>query len=150
MQKITPYTSDQEVFDKVAIHLFTQGRPAKRSTSSVRCMYLTNKGLQCAVGCLIPCKDMATRMDHQCNTSILELMDKKGDTESKVTDYLQGLFENITPKFLADLQNTHDTPVYWRDSIAMRQQLSRVAYKYSLDASIVDTLSFTTVGIERR
>lgn len=51
----------QEVFDFVANHLITQGRPAllsaeqkaKISVSGVRCAYRATNGDACAVGCLI-------------------------------------------------------------------------------------------------
>ena len=44
--------SAQEVFDLVANHLFTQGRPARQDDG--RCRYRTKSGLRCAIGALIP------------------------------------------------------------------------------------------------
>jgi len=41
----------QEMFDKVAVHLLTQG---KRSTQGTSCAYRGDGGLKCAIGCLIP------------------------------------------------------------------------------------------------
>ncbi len=45
--------TDQETFDKVVKHLFTQGR---RSTApdNGACMYRSADGLKCAIGVLIP------------------------------------------------------------------------------------------------
>ena len=43
-------TTDIEVFDRVADHLLSQG---KRSTDRNGCLYRTEDGLRCAVGCLI-------------------------------------------------------------------------------------------------
>lgn len=44
--------SAQEVFDLVANHLFTQGRPARQDDG--RCRYRMESGLRCAIGALIP------------------------------------------------------------------------------------------------
>lgn len=41
----------QQIFDKVATHLFTQGEPAKNGGT---CKYRDSQGRSCAVGCLIP------------------------------------------------------------------------------------------------
>ncbi len=50
----------QEIFDKVATHLLTQNEKALNSVGG--CVYRTDKGLKCAVGCLIPVECM-------CDTS---------------------------------------------------------------------------------
>jgi hypothetical protein len=41
----------QEIFDRVATHLLTQGKRAVGSESE--CRYRTEAGLMCAIGCLI-------------------------------------------------------------------------------------------------
>jgi len=48
--------SKQEIFDKVAKHLLTQGRKATHTQPDANsvCMYRTPDGLKCAAGCLIP------------------------------------------------------------------------------------------------
>lgn len=43
--------TDQELFDKVAIHLLTQGQKAQDSFG--QCFYRTPEGLKCAVGVCI-------------------------------------------------------------------------------------------------
>lgn len=43
----------QQVFDRVARHLLTQGEKAT-AFSRLACMYRTDTGLKCAAGCLIP------------------------------------------------------------------------------------------------
>jgi len=43
----------QEIFDKAAIHLLTQGKPAVTPDRN-KCKYRTDEGLKCAVGGLIP------------------------------------------------------------------------------------------------
>ena len=49
---MTEYLSRQEIFDKVASHLLTQG---KQSTDlDGNCLYRRADGLKCAIGCLIP------------------------------------------------------------------------------------------------
>lgn len=45
----------QQIFDKVAAHLLTQGKKAMVSTDqAAACMYRGPNGTRCAVGCLIP------------------------------------------------------------------------------------------------
>jgi hypothetical protein len=43
--------NDQDLFDKVVTHVIKQGRPGMQGH---KCMYLTDDGLKCAAGCLIP------------------------------------------------------------------------------------------------
>ena len=42
----------RKIFDTVVAHLKAQGKQAKNITGS--CSYLTQDGLKCAIGCLIP------------------------------------------------------------------------------------------------
>ena len=44
--------TDQEIFDRVATHLLSQGRRSMGANDS--CASRGHDGLQCAVGCLIP------------------------------------------------------------------------------------------------
>lgn len=46
-----PKATEQEVFDQVARHLLTQN--AKSSGVRSNCLYLSDDGKKCAVGCLI-------------------------------------------------------------------------------------------------
>lgn len=44
--------TNQEIFDKVATHLLSQGK--RSALGGVGCAYRGDGGLQCAIGCLIP------------------------------------------------------------------------------------------------
>jgi len=52
----------QELFDKVATHLITQGKPSLCTYGF--CKYRGDGGLMCAIGCLIPDDKYKTWMDY--------------------------------------------------------------------------------------
>ena len=131
--------ADQEMFDTVAKHLFTQGRPAI-SPSEGTCKFRTNDGLKCAAGCLIPDDLYRTWLEG-------------GDVYNS---YVWTIFrDNITTNqlLLYDLQKAHDEGVrkafrsatrapQWESTEAMRARLRTVALNYGLNADILETLSF--------
>lgn len=43
--------TEQEVFDQIARHLLTQGKPSRDADGN--CVYRNNEGLMCAAGCLL-------------------------------------------------------------------------------------------------
>lgn len=57
----------QEIFDKVAAHLLTQGR---KSFKNGRCAYRGDGGLACSAGCLIPDKMYDPEMEGLGVTSL--------------------------------------------------------------------------------
>jgi len=123
----------QEIFNFVSTHLFTQG---ERSTTREKCLYRTEDGLSCAVGCLL---------SHLSDEQVQEL-DNKSDASIDVVSYdfmqvLPSYFKDeIT--FLETLQVVHDVQSNWKTSEDMRKSLNDVASWYSLDSSILETLSF--------
>lgn len=93
--------SRQAIFTKVAEHLLTQNERARGFDHSFgynRCMYRTDDGKKCAIGCLIP--------DDRYSSAL----------EGKIV-FDSGVFEAIDPDlgatrddfgFLDSLQNIHD------------------------------------------
>lgn len=131
----------QEIFNKVATHLFTQGEKAVEMlrTSPERdpepyCRYRMKKGgktLTCAAGCLIP--DEVYKPDME-NWRIHMLTGYKG-----FPDYLK---DNLG--MLRRLQGLHDTGdnCIWETSASMRARLAGLAFEYHLNTDVLDTLSF--------
>ncbi len=132
----------QEIFDKVATHLFTQGKPAIEDQT---CKYRDSEGNSCAVGCLIPDEMYTPKLDDFNLYSKLP-MDKQG------TGIRQHLDNNVIPlpdfinsenlNLLIALQSVHDDGAYWEDNLEMKIALKRVAKSYCLDYSILDNLKF--------
>ena len=76
---ITPETTKQQLFDAVVNHLLTQRERA--SGLSLGCLYRTDTGLACAVGCLVT-DDEAHDMDNnmhgtQPTTTLSSLVDDR-------------------------------------------------------------------------
>jgi hypothetical protein len=119
----------QEVFDTVATHLFTQGRPA---TEYGRCRYRTSDGLKCAVGCLIDDDKYFPGLEGLGAQSI-----QLGNVSPVIAEH---------NKLLRDLQFVHDSMMIgadaWDSTQAMRTALASVANLYQLSMTNVDTLSF--------
>jgi hypothetical protein len=104
----------QEVFNKVATHLLTQGVAA---TVGGECRYRTDDGKRCAIGCLIPDSlYMATLEGKEIGTVL--------DANPRLREHLQ-----ITEKasgdldsdenFLSGLQRIHDLyePYAWGEEL---------------------------------
>ncbi len=90
----------QQEFDAVVEHLYKQGKPAKRADG--KCVYRTEDGLACAVGCRLPI--YLPEMDEACT----------GFNSTGVV-YLNTRFSNVLPPEIAaytpmfkSLQRVHD------------------------------------------
>ena len=86
----------QEIFNKVADHLLTQGRVATSSTTLPTCAYRSTDGATCAVGCLIPDELYVPEME---NKSVYTLLWYFPD----LPDYL-----HTNSRLLKSLQTIHD------------------------------------------
>ena len=129
----------QGIFDKVATHLFTQGKQALNASG--KCMYRGMDNTTCAIGCLIPDEKYEANFENKgVNSSTLEL----AFPEFKPFDEL-----------LSDLQTVHDdgdfynreTHSYtkkagWKSTENMKEVLTSVANKHKLSVSVLDTLKF--------
>lgn len=114
--------TDQEVFDKVAVHLLTQRKKSFCEGDGPRlvgCMYRNPEGLRCAVGVLIP--------DNRYNPNL------EGVTADNpiVVDALEGICSNIG--LLMELQCIHDSlPV-----VEWARELRRVAKFFGLNTKAI-------------
>ena len=131
----------QEIFDYVATHLFTQGKPARNrdfSDPGPHCRYRLGE-LSCAAGCLIP--DEIYTPEMECGTVglLIRHCEKNGIPLPKFFK------ENVD--LLLALQSVHDSDHAWEDDDTMRMSLKRAASGVLpgdpvLDTKILDTLSF--------
>lgn len=118
--------SNQEIFDRVATHLFTQGM---QSIETRGCLYRGPNGTKCAVGCLIADEDYDPEMDspHR-ETHVMALK-----TSGFLPPYLQSA--NLT--LLRELQDSHDGSANWASRDALRQRLENVVKFFNLDDSCI-------------
>lgn len=94
--------TDQEIYDKVKAHLLKQGRrsiaPCPGVNNVTKCVYRTEDGRSCAVGCLIPDEVYQPQMDYGAGFSIISLAREPG---------LEWFGKHIN--LLESLQHVHDT-----------------------------------------
>jgi len=95
---------NQEVYDKVKAHLFSQNR--KSLDANGKCAYRGENGAMCAVGVLIP------------DAMYLPSMEGAACTSGRVVEVLDVL--GIDHAIARDLQKLHDNvPIdIWSDSLA--------------------------------
>jgi hypothetical protein len=125
----------QEIFNKVATHLFTQGVQAKDEATN-KCLYLDQStGHQCAVGCLLD-KDEAIRADtfdcEGAGTGVQSILDQ-GLLPAELSPHIH---------LLSILQDIHDGKSNWEETQFMREELRECAIEHQLDYSILENLSF--------
>ena len=133
---MTTYSSFQEVADKVATHLFAQGKPTTNLTGE--CVYRTMTlstppvTLSCAVGCLFSDEEYDPKMEGQ---------DASGIMEFGVIEVL-GHTKDDTGYFLNILQAVHDDRSFWKTTPLMMAALRAVYDNFKLDPTHLDTLKF--------
>ena len=116
----------QQVYDTVAAHLLTQGRPAKIVIKSVaRCAYRDHQGFRCAVGCLIP--------DDRYDPAM----------ESKTPRELKREYPDLLPDvpidLLHELQHSHDNTLYHDGLHLWARHMLSIAESWELDPAIIKT-----------
>lgn len=116
----------QEIFDTVAKHLATQGR---RAVGEGRCLYRTEDGAKCAVGCLISDEEYTPDMELRWASGVLSLAER-GLLPTRLAPHT-GL--------LSALQGAHDDAV---TSLPIKSRLANIASANELSPAILDTLSF--------
>jgi hypothetical protein len=136
----------QEIFDTVAKHLFTQGKPAKQmmpdpynddDTEDSVCRYRAADGTKCAVGVLIPDELYVESMEGQSLSGLIMNARKQGLPE--LPSWME---ENAS--LLMDLQGAHDSDFYWESTKKMRKRLFDIAKdRGDLDAKVLATFSFS-------
>ena len=128
------YKNEQQIFNRVADHLFTQGKP---SMNGMMCQYRGPKGTMCAIGCLIP--------DNKYNKNF-DNMDVFSDTSVKtMRSKYKRIFNSfisskISDEFLERLQYLHDncqTTIKGAfNKKYLKKELSDIAKEYELTFSM--------------
>lgn len=118
-------TTPQEIFNTVAMHLFTQGRRAVNGFNGNMCSYRAPNGDRCALGILIPDEYYSVGMEGVTVNGILHLLPKQLQPHDKL---------------LIALQNVHDFCIH-RDNVFVRSQLKHeleaVALSHNLSTEIL-------------
>lgn len=119
----------QEIFDKVAMHLVEQGKPAIDQTWR-GCQYRMNdkdgKVLKCAFGIFIP--------DNRYHADYMEGL----RCDELIRDHVVGVETTRHAELLRSLQLAHDRNAKYAqgfDLIALADALNKIAYDYELDFS---------------
>jgi hypothetical protein len=120
--------NQQEIFDKVASHLITQGVQAVRNrwVGYPSCAYRGDNGTMCAAGCLIP--------DEEYNPEFegLPWMDVRPDIPS---------LASLTDKdhdLISSLQYVHDNDSSWYSIDILKEKLRNEARTYKLSSDILN------------
>lgn len=116
----------QEIFDLVAVHLFTQGE--RSMLNKVSCAYRSKGGLRCAIGCLIADDNYSSTLE--C----------KPAEDCRVLDALPIRFQ-VYGRFLRALQLVHDNENSWLSELHLKLRFDAIAAEFGLDASIVSGLT---------
>lgn len=118
----------QEIFYKVAKHLFDQG---KRSVDNSYCRYHGEDGLKCSIGVLVPEEDYFPEMD-QGNKTIKSLVQAHTDK------FPEWMGENLG--LLCELQSAHDKQYNWENSNTMLKVLTSIAEAYNIPTKGLDDI----------
>lgn len=118
--------TQQQLFDKIVMHLLTQGKPA---TILGACYYRTSAGLSCAIGCLIPNNLYRLELENTSIHGVISMLEKPDMYTQEELDEFKAI--GITPEnagLLSLLQDTHDAvpPESWFN------QLQYIAIDYKL------------------
>jgi hypothetical protein len=113
-------TQMQKAYETIRAHLIEQGKPAR--DVSGQCVYRSDTGLKCAVGCLISdeayhkgLEDCTPHMDN-----VIEALEKSG------WPFTQGELQ-----CLKEMQEKHD---HWRGGLAgVIYDIDQVAQEYKLE-----------------
>lgn len=133
-----PQATAQQVFNQVARHLLTQGKPALNELG--KCSYRTTDGLSCAAGCLISDDEYAEMSTKKAVTSATR---SGRGIEDATWHALSGAgYVPVEHEGLIDaLQSAHDAArnepehqvtTYWL------QRLERVAREHKLHTTVLD------------
>ena len=117
--------NDQQAFDIVVTHLFTQKKPARDHNGS--CKYKTDGGLMCAVGCLIPDDEYKEHFEGKTVVSIYEQLP---------------FLRSVSIELLARMQTIHDTyhvPEWFRCLECIRRD-------YNLDPRVLHSFKGVELG----
>ena len=113
----------QDIFDKVALHLLTQGEQSLATdVGGTICRYRGPRGLQCAVGCLIP------------NETYCPAFEGRTISDVDVAAALVGIDAVEHLALLEELQSVHD---HQTDCASWPDCLNELAERFKLSATVV-------------
>ena len=124
----------QEIFDRVATHLFAQGHRSVGDFADPICLYRGPNGDQCAMGCLIPDDIYEAAMEYQLAQEVIR--------------YYEGLSHLAQHETLIrELQMLHDGDhelgnEFFSSTATAKLMLTAVAEDNGLSADVLDTLRF--------
>ena len=119
------HMNNQEAFDHVIKHLTTQ----PRAKEGLRCVYRTDDGRKCAIGCFIP--DDKYDSDFE-GRNVRQLMQSGPSKE-----FFRSLFRGVSPPLLHMLQNLHDTDFFFKSYTDFRMQAYALAEAFELSPASV-------------
>ena len=116
--------TNQQIFDKVAVHLLTQNLKSRETPWGGDCLYRDDRGHKCAVGVLIP-NDVYTK-------------DMEGMPVDQIAVRYQLGFDSTNIALLGDLQFMHDDkePHEWK------AEMKIIAEENGVDGSILDRFPY--------
>lgn len=120
-------STNQEIYDEVVTFLVKQG---KRASGQGSCMYRTENGLKCAIGCLIP--DELYKYDME-GPGIVTLLNSFPELD----------FLSPHVSLLVSLQSAHDNGDNWASIEAFKRRFTNTAYSFLLNSSILDQLDYS-------
>lgn len=120
----------QEIFDKVATHLFTQGRRATDADGE-RCMYRAPNGDSCAAGCLIPDEMYNSGMEGATIDIVTE--------EFRLPEYF---YDYGSMSLIREFQKIHDDydQTFWKSAESMKRRLLFTSETHGLSSNVLETL----------
>ncbi len=117
-------------FDAVVAHLYRQGMPARSSGKYGSCVYRSNTGLSCAVGCRIPDSMYMPKMDTRDGTGILQILSE--------FEFPEEIYEYV--EMFQKLQTAHDCCLIDLNGCFkmddLQNRLSSVAQQFNLTFTI--------------
>jgi len=137
LEEVTTALTMQEMFDKLAVHLFKQGKqslmPITNSDGLHKeiCAYRGENHLMCGVGIFITDEEYDMGMEQQ---GVSRLMGSYKHISDK--------FAHINVDFLSAIQVVHDNPENWRTTANMRDALLVLSRPWRLEPNIIYTLHF--------
>lgn len=120
--------NQQEIFDKVASHLITQGAQARyrRSDGYPSCAYRGENDTMCAAGCLIPDEEYNPEFEGIPWMGVCHDIPSLASLTGKVHD------------LIVSLQGVHDDDSSWYSIDILKDRLGAVASEYGLSSDILN------------
>lgn len=119
----------QEIFDFAAAHMLRQNQRAAGLHG--RCEYLTENGLQCAVGCLIDPSEFMQDMNRFDLANFLATFYPEIYSAARYANTDDAVAEKVDLLELLQRVHDHTEPSYWRS------ELRDVARKFNLSSEKV-------------